>query len=637
MSFCSCRCQKPRNKPTSKNGTTPHLSVCQHWNIIGIYIAGWRTTYKQKPTSNNEQQPTIDDSKSEQNDHKDEGLVFRQVSSRNGTPSRYCFHKGCRLIFNRKQKDGSHKYICTHMSSVPEAHCPAVLIVHYDEEEKKCDPSDQQYTSFTYKVEHNGTFEENGHERFDEGDIAVIDFIEDFKHRIDKGSQVHDAYHQSSQDHPQVAENLIMGFESLRNIGYRHASEDGTAMPFDPALIGKYLEDRHLNGNLYDQILDRKLYDEATTTPEQLREWDSRRGTFYLGDDGTNGKRQHWCPRWGAVELSTGFRIYIDVSYKSTPSIARLQKPWGGVLHILAGRKNERNEWVPHTTPCATILLEKAKPDGMDYIEAFKSLHKLCKSHYKIDIINDTARTEVITMGDMEEALRQAVGQFWRKSKKKICAFHYAQALLKKMKDRDIGLFKDYNKNLRVHWYFRNFFVLWAVPPRLLYRCFKVLIKKRGDPQFGYTDVCEEAGKKWIDYWSARYMKDKVFAKEWNHWYSFVRTNNELESRNGRINLMFGNHPYINKYAFRLAKWYQQEYVQLQQYKVQGYQRRRKSTEVLKNNLLKQCWDWLDSLGNKPTDDQLVTFLKYCNVAVTGKRKKLEEILGRKLFWVSET
>ncbi len=192
-----------------------------------------------------------------------------------------------------------------------------------------------------------------------------------------------------------------MGFESLRNIGYRHASEDGTAMPFDPALIGKYLKDRKLDGNLYDQILLRGLYDEDKTTQEQLHQWEERRGKFYLGDGKSGGKWQFWCPEWGAIELSTGYRIYIDVSYKSTPRIARLKKPYGGVLHILAGRKNDSNEWVPHTTPCATILLEKPHPSGQEFLDALNMLRHLCVKEYNIDIINDTERTELFSMGDI--------------------------------------------------------------------------------------------------------------------------------------------------------------------------------------------------------------------------------------------
>eukprot|EP01084_Bolivina_argentea_P252154 423181_1 len=106
-------------------------------------------------------------------------------------------------------------------------------------------------------------------------------------------------------------------------------------------------------------------------------------------------------------------------------------------------------------------------------------------------------------------------------------------------------------------------------------------------------------------YFRNTYMSDWEFANEWNDWYGFVRTNNQLENRNGRVNLMFGPHPYINKFAFRLAKWYQEEYAQLIQY---TGQRKRTSIEVLKNDLLEKCWDWLKELGSQPSDNQLIYF-----------------------------
>ncbi len=418
----------------------------------------------------------------------------------------------------------------------------------------------------------------------------------------------------------------------------RHAAADGIGMPRDPALVAQYLKDRHLDGNWYDQIIKRNIGTEKLTA-EQLKQWKRRRGKFYLGDAGTNGKEQHWCPKWGAKQLSTGYRFYIDVSYKSTARIAGLKQPWGGVLHILVGYKNEKDEWAPHTTPCATILMEKAHPSGQEFLDTLGNLRRLCQREYEIDIINDTERTELITMGDMEIGLRDAVETLWKKSTKKICAFHFAQALLKKQRSTEIGLHLYFEEdNGRIYYYFRNFFMLWAVPPALVRRCYEILVKKRDDPKFGFYDVCEEEGSQWIKYFRDYYMKPK-FVEEWNHWWSLVRTNNELENVNGWVNKMFGSHPYINRFAFRLAKWYQQEYVELQQFINNGYQKKRRKREVLKNNLLKRCWNWLDKLGGgtedwtKVTNDQLITFLKYTSVACKADNEKLEEILNRRRFW----
>ncbi len=151
------------------------------------------------------------------------------------------------------------------MSSVNVAHCGAELIVYFGDEEKKDGP---EYESYKLIGHHFGTFEDHDHERFDDGDIALMDFKEDVKFRIGKGVDVHAAYHESSQHDPKTAEELVMGWESIRNMAYRHAREDGTAMPFDPALVGKYLEDRDLDGNLYEQIIKRGLYDKNEIKPE---------------------------------------------------------------------------------------------------------------------------------------------------------------------------------------------------------------------------------------------------------------------------------------------------------------------------------------------------------------------------------
>eukprot|EP01084_Bolivina_argentea_P185541 319944_1 len=561
--------------------------------------------------------------------------IFRSVKRKYGKTTHYCFLKGCRFWWDGLYiaADGGHRYICTHMRSVNMAHCAAVLWVYfYDEEEKGTDGP--KYKSHRVGKCHDGSFEGMDHEMFDAGDIALMDFREDVKYRIDKGLAVHAAYHESAANYPTTAENWVKGFESLRGMAYRHAAKDGTTMPSDPADIGKYLEDQHLDGNFFDQVLARELYDKEETKESQIKDWTERRGKFYIGDGKKRGKYQFWCPKWGAEQLATGARIYIDVSFKSTPRISQLKIPYQGVLHLLVGHKNENNKWVPHTTPCASILLQKGKSTGQVYLNALKKLWQICRSEYKIDIINHGGRTDLIVISDMEEGLKQAVQSLWNNSRQKICAFHFAQALRKKQ--QTIGLSKYFKDNIKVYWYFRNFFMLWAVPLDLVRRCYDLLVSKADDPDFGYRHVCEKEGDEWIEYFRDTYMINMEFAKRWNHWYEFVRTNNELENRNGQVNLMFGPHPYINKFAFRLAKWYNEEYIQLMQYLNQGYQRRRRSIEVLKNDLLKKCWDWLEELGPRPSDNQLIIFLKYCNVAMKGEKKKLEEILARKEFWKKE-
>eukprot|EP01084_Bolivina_argentea_P114832 204356_1 len=61
-----------------------------------------------------------------------------------------------------------------HMLSVTSAQCPAVLIVYFNEEEKKGITNDREYKSHTWIADHNGTFEGNDHEMFDSGDMSNV-------------------------------------------------------------------------------------------------------------------------------------------------------------------------------------------------------------------------------------------------------------------------------------------------------------------------------------------------------------------------------------------------------------------------------------------------------------------------------
>ncbi len=152
------------------------------------------------------------------------------------------------------------------MNGYSVAHCAAYIVVYFEEEEKK--DTGRVYKSHKLMVNHDGSFLSDGHEFFDAGDIALMDFREDMKDRIDTGVAVHAAYHQSSQHKPRVAERLVKGWQSMRNMAYRHAKKDGTTMPSDPKGIGRYLKDRDLDGNLYEQVLRREIYDKEKTTQE---------------------------------------------------------------------------------------------------------------------------------------------------------------------------------------------------------------------------------------------------------------------------------------------------------------------------------------------------------------------------------
>ncbi len=312
--------------------------------------------------------------------------------------------------------------------------------------------------------------------------------------------------------------------------------------------------------------------------------------------------------------------------------------PYKGVMHILVGHKNGNNKWVPHTTPCASILFGPEHPKTQEFYSGLRKLVKLCRDNYDgIDIVNRSNRLELITMTDMEKALREGIKCVWRNARMKICAYHYAKGLFQNIGESKIRPFYCGKKRTaKVYYYFRNFFGMLAAPPHLVQPCWNLVYKKKMDTEFGFWDVCPEQGEKWLRYHKKTYMDSKEYIKSWNHYRSYVRTNNELENRNGKVNKMFGSHPYIGRWSFLLAKWYQLEYVELQEYLKQGYQRKRTKKEIMKNELLDKCWDFIDEKRGNETDKDLLIFMKYASVALSGKERVIKGILKRRCFYVKE-
>ncbi len=176
-----------------------------------IYIT--ERTWRNKSTTMHQEQDDCKHHESEEV-HNDvlldtDEVLLRSVTKKDGKHTRYCFHKGCRYWFCRVRLDGGHKYLCAHMRGIPKAVCNAGIVVYFEEEEKKEDC--KIVKRYTLLGEHRGTYEDGDHEMWDEGDIALLDFNEDYKHRIDRGLPVHEAYHEACLYNPAVAEELVRG------------------------------------------------------------------------------------------------------------------------------------------------------------------------------------------------------------------------------------------------------------------------------------------------------------------------------------------------------------------------------------------------------------------------------------------
>eukprot|EP01083_Nonionella_stella_P038522 104813_1 len=443
------------------------------------------------------------------------------------------------------------------------------------------------------------------HVRYDQNDLRIFDFKEQVKKRVQGGDQPHEAYNNVAREQPDVAEQ-VRGYDSVRNVAWNVRYETRGKLPKHKKDWGEYLRREGIDGNYYDQLLNNGKPEED----DILQQWEARRGAFYLGDGGTSGRYQIFCPREGAKVLSECDRIYVDCSYKFMPRQSPHSidiQPYGAGCHLIAGFLNENNECVPCTVPGATVLFGPDHPDEEEYYGGFKLLREMCQKEYGFDIVRDDHVLE--TMGDMETPLRGAIHQMWPKSKRKICAFHYSQRL-----NTNIG-----NKNL-------NRFYRSNVPPKLVPKCWNILRKERKK----IYSQCKEQMDEFIQYHKKTYMKDGSWIVSWNHYRSYVRTNNELERKNGILNARLGRHPFLDKWVMGMAEWYMDEYIKFKQYVNNGVQSKRHKKEILKNELLDKCWDFVDENQDQ---ESLMIFLKYSSIALKGNQQVLQKILKRKCFY----
>eukprot|EP01083_Nonionella_stella_P115762 343565_1 len=133
---------------------------------------------------------------------------------------------------------------------------------------------------------------------------------------------------------------------------------------------------------------------------------------------------------------------------------------------------------------------------------------------------------------------------------------------------------------------------------------------------------CQRELTKWIKYHKKQYMKGGSFILEWNHFRQYVRTNNQLENRNGRINQTFGSHPYLFAFIRAMAAYYNEHWIKYMQYK-NGHLNKRSKKERTKNELLTELWDFIEDSSTQPNEEQLdkdiLIFLKYSSIALKGK------------------
>ena len=191
---------------------------------------------------------------------------------------------------------------------------------------------------------------------------------------------------------------------------------------------------------------------------------------MYPGNKG-NADQQCFATEKGAKALSEAEHVFIDVSYKCTPRISPVSEhpyPYGGALHFIAGHELPDRTFVPARQNAATVLMRRPKPNAEEYFTAMDSLDELILETYNIKMVSPTA--VIILMGDMEDPLFIAAMRKFINHLRKICFFHYAQALEKQTGKKGLAPWcrkKGSHYSPEIYKNKRNFTVLPLLPPTL--------------------------------------------------------------------------------------------------------------------------------------------------------------------------
>ena len=101
-------------------------------------------------------------------------------------------------------------------------------------------------------------------------------------------------------------------------------------------------------------------------------------------------------------------------------------------------------------------------------------------------------------------------------------------------------------------------------------------------------------------------MKSGEFILEWNCFKTDIRTNNSLECQNSLINGKFGSHPFLFKFIFLLAEYFQHSFIAYEQFQKFGKSNPKKKKEITKEKSL--IW-WWDFISKNKKDGDILLFL----------------------------
>ena len=119
-------------------------------------------------------------------------------------------------------------------------------------------------------------------------------------------------------------------------------------------------------------------------------------------------------------------------------------------------------------------------------------------------------------------------------------------------------------------------------------------------------------------------MKNGIFMLEWNCYRSSIRTNNSWEHRNKEINQRFGPHPHLFDFVWGLSEWFENGFIEYEQYLKHGPGNKKPKRELLREPVLLKWWEFIDE-HQKESD--ILLFLEKTSIAMKANSTVLQKML----------
>lgn len=211
--------------------------------------------------------------------------------------------------------------------------------------------------------------------------------------------------------------------------------------------------------------------------------------------------------------LKTRKRLYIDGTFRL------VRPPFKQLFAIHGFMENEAGQLKQE--PLAFVLMSRRTI--ADYKKMFKGILELCDQ--KMDVSEFVA--------DFEKAAWRAIQDVFPTCKIVGCAFHFTQALFRRLKK--LGLVPIYRSDENLALFCKKFMCLHLLPYQKIPSCFASLCSTIND--LNLTSVNRALLQKWVQYIEDTWITSSFYLpSSWSVFMQTIRTNNDAEGWHHRIN-----------------------------------------------------------------------------------------------------